>query len=96
LGAEKDPIRASIGIAFCKLAVFRLRGYAQYNCSFVFASFGFARKIAPPREAERAERVLKPRELKLFHSAHPSGRVRARFPQMWEQIPYDWAKALNS
>jgi hypothetical protein len=47
------------------------------------------------KKAERAERLLKDQKLDFFRSAHPSGRVKARFPEKWKQIPDEWAKVLN-
>lgn len=34
-------------------------------------------------------------EVELLASDHPSPRVRARWPERWRRIPFDWAKATQ-
>ena len=50
------------------------------------------------RKAERARPFLEDlsRELCLICSAHPSGRVRASWPERWQAIGSIWAKAYRA
>jgi hypothetical protein len=47
------------------------------------------------RKAAKAEPHLQGVGLTLFTSAHPSPRVKARYPEMWNAIPSKWAKVLK-
>jgi Uracil DNA glycosylase superfamily len=46
-------------------------------------------------KAAKAARLLEGSGLSVFTSAHPSPLVRARFPDRWNSIPEDWAKAFD-
>jgi hypothetical protein len=46
------------------------------------------------RKAANAERFLRNTGLELFESHHPSQIVRARYPDKWQSIPLQWARAL--
>lgn len=48
------------------------------------------------RSAARASHLLEGESLLLFTSAHPSPLVRARHPEKWNAIPYQWASAHHS
>lgn len=47
------------------------------------------------RQAQAAEPMIRACGLAAFHSAHPSGRVRASFPQRWAGIPDQWRQAFE-
>ncbi len=47
------------------------------------------------QKAARARPILKKRRLPVWVSAHPSPRVRARYPDRFRQIPYIWADAVK-
>ncbi|MBM3603322.1 MAG: uracil-DNA glycosylase [Alphaproteobacteria bacterium] len=48
------------------------------------------------RKAARAANMLAMRDLRVWHSAHPSPRVKARYPDQHAAIPGIWAKAVTS
>lgn len=48
------------------------------------------------QKAARAANMLAMRDLRVWHSAHPSPRVRARYPDQHATIPAIWAKAVAS
>lgn len=48
------------------------------------------------QKASRAANILALRNLKVWHSAHPSPRVRARYPDQHAEIPRTWAAAAAS
>ncbi|MDT4864861.1 Uracil DNA glycosylase superfamily protein [compost metagenome] len=43
--------------------------------------------------AHKAEISLKPTEIKIFKSAHPSPKVRNMSREKWDKIPKQWAEA---
>lgn len=43
-------------------------------------------------KAKKARRYLKIPGLTFFSSAHPSPKVQARWPALWQSIPSDWAQ----
>ena len=47
------------------------------------------------RKAQRALPLVQSLGYKVITSAHPSPLVRARQPKIWEQIPTEWAKAVE-
>lgn len=48
------------------------------------------------KKAARAANMLAMRDLRVWHSAHPSPRVRARYPDQHAAIPVIWSKAAAS
>jgi hypothetical protein len=46
-------------------------------------------------KAQRALPLVQALGYKVTTSAHPSPLVRARYPKIWEQIPMEWAKAVE-
>ena len=48
------------------------------------------------RKAEAARPSLEARGLRVFVSAHPSGQVRASFPDRWDAIPEVWGDAWEA
>lgn len=48
------------------------------------------------RQAERARGLFEQRGLRCWISAHPSGQVRAAYPERWQGIGTAWAAAAAS
>jgi hypothetical protein len=47
------------------------------------------------KKAAKAKPKLETTGLCLFHSSHPSPRVRARWRERWDSIPSEWRKVAN-
>lgn len=47
------------------------------------------------RKAQQASASLRDLGLAVFHSAHPSARVRASYREQWNAIPDDWREAFE-
>ena len=45
------------------------------------------------KQAHKAEKILADYPQRVFYSAHPSPKVRAIYPKLWNDIPNVWARA---
>jgi hypothetical protein len=48
------------------------------------------------RKAQQATDMVRRLPVRLVTSAHPSPRVRARYPEIWNDIPACWARAASA